>query len=225
MNKKYLFFVIVLIIIIGIGSIILYNNSKKSVPYNNSTNNTKLATQSNTNYNNSEIQNLQKQNIIEKSENIPNNLTEEEIASYSSPLKSKAAGRLNNIRITCSALNGTVVSKGEIFSFCETLGPSTAEKGYEKADVIINGKTELALGGGNCQVSSTLYNAVLMVPDLEVIERHEHGKNVGYVPEGKDATVSYGSVDFKFKNNSNNDIKLYFSSDDENVNAKIVRLH
>ena len=115
--------------------------------------------------------------------------------------------------------------KGDTFSFCNTLGPSTAEKGYEKADVIINGKTEQALGGGNCQVSSTLYNAVLAVPDLEVVERHEHGKAVGYVPEGKDATVSYGSVDFKFKNNSSNDIKLYFSSDDENVTAKIVRLY
>lgn len=224
MNKKYLFFIIILIIIIGIAGFILYNNYQNNKTHENTNNTTKLAIESNET--NNEVQDAQKQNIIEKSNSVSNeNRTEEEISSYSSPLKSKASGRLNNIKITCSALNGTIVHKGDTFSFCNTLGPSTAEKGYEKADVIINGETEQALGGGNCQVSSTLYNAVLAVPDLEVVERHEHGKNVGYVPEGKDATVSYGSVDFKFKNNSSYDIKLYFSSDDENVTAKIVRLY
>ena len=169
MNKKYLFFIIILIIIIGIAGFILYNNYQNNKTHENTNNTTKLAIESNET--NNEVQDAQKQNIIEKSNSVSNeNRTEEEISSYSSPLKSKASGRLNNIKITCSALNGTIVHKGDTFSFCNTLGPSTAEKGYEKADVIINGKTEQALGGGNCQVSSTLYNAVLAVPDLEVVD-------------------------------------------------------
>ena len=104
------------------------------------------------------------------------------------------------------------------------LGPSLAEEGYEEAPVIVHGETKQALGGGNCQVSSTLYNAVLEVSGLEVTERNPHGKNVGYVPEGKDATISYGSLDFKFVNNLENPIKLYFSNDEETITAKIVSI-
>ena len=89
---------------------------------------------------------------------------------------------------------------------------------------ITYGKEVQSLGGGNCQVSSTLYNAVLDVPDLKVIERHEHGKDVSYVPDGKDAAVSYGSIDFKFKNNTANNIKLYFETDDVTLTVKIVKL-
>ena len=113
---------------------------------------------------------------------------------------------------------------GETFSFEDTVGPVTAEKGYEEASVIVNGETEKALGGGNCQVSSTLYNAVAQISDLEVVERHDHGKEVYYVPLGQDAAVAHDSCDFKFKNNSTNDIKMYLSSDDENVYATLVKL-
>ena len=80
------------------------------------------------------------------------------------------------------------------------------------------------MGGGNCQISSTLYNAVLTVPDFKVVERHEHGRDVSYVPDGKDAAVSYGSIDFKFKNNTGNNIKLYFSTDDVTLSVRIVKL-
>ena len=104
------------------------------------------------------------------------------------------------------------------------LGPSLEEDGYEEAPVIIDGKTEQAIGGGNCQVSSTLYNAVLAVEGLKVTERHPHGKAVGYVPEGKDATISYDSLDFKFVNNLDKTIKLYFSNDEETITVKIVSL-
>ena len=113
---------------------------------------------------------------------------------------------------------------GETFSFEDTVGPVTAEKGYEEASVIVNGETKKALGGGNCQVSSTLYNAVAQISDLEVVERHDHGKEVYYVPLGQDAAVAHDSCDFKFKNNSTNDIKMYLSSDDENVYATLVKL-
>lgn len=77
---------------------------------------------------------------------------------------------------------------------------------------------------GNCQVSSTLYNVVLQIPDLEVKERHAHSKDVHYVAKDKDAAVSYGSVDFKFKNNFENDIKIYATSNLTNVTIRIVKL-
>lgn len=77
---------------------------------------------------------------------------------------------------------------------------------------------------GNCQVSSTLYNAVLSLPSLTVIERHEHSNEVYYVPLGKDAAVSYGSIDFKFKNNYDYDIKIYASNTKNSVDIKIVKL-
>ena len=144
------------------------------------------------------------------------------LAEFSTTIKSRASNRLNNIQITCSKLNGTTVESGKSFSFCQTVGKATEEKGYKKADVIVDKQVTQALGGGNCQVSSTLYNAILKVSDFKVTERHPHGKKVNYVPEGKDATVSYGSKDLKFVNNTSNTIKIYASTDNKKVSIKIV---
>ena len=80
------------------------------------------------------------------------------------------------------------------------------------------------MGGGNCQVSSTLYNAVLKVPNLKVTERHEHSNKVPYVKKGKDAAIAYGSYDFKFKNNSGNDIKIEASTNGKNVTISLIRI-
>ena len=78
--------------------------------------------------------------------------------------------------------------------------------------------------GGNCQVSSTLYNAVLAIPYLTVIERSEHGLPVGYVPEGKDAAVSYGSLDLQFRNDGSKKIRLNLITDNKTITAKITEL-
>ena len=144
------------------------------------------------------------------------------LAEFSTTIKSRASNRLNNIQITCSKLNGTTVESGKSFSFCQTVGKATEEKGYKKADVIVDKQVTQALGGGNCQVSSTLYNAILKVSDFKVTERLPHGKKVNYVPEGKDAAVSYGSKDLKFVNNTSNTIKIYASTDNKKVSIKIV---
>ncbi len=80
------------------------------------------------------------------------------------------------------------------------------------------------MADGNCQVSSTLYNAVLNIPTLKIIERSEHGKEVGYVPKGKDAAVSYGSLDFKFKNDNAYKVKLNLTTDDKNITATIFKI-
>ena len=149
---------------------------------------------------------------------------EQEIANFSTTIKSKGAGRLNNIRITCSKINGQIVDSMQEFSFEQIVGKSTPEEGYQKADIFVNKQIVQAYGGGNCQVSSTLYNAVLQVPELNITERHPHGRKVDYVPEGKDAAVSYGTLDLKFINNLDTKIKIYASSDDNTVNIRIVKI-
>ncbi len=114
---------------------------------------------------------------------------------------------------------------GETFSFCNTLGPAKPEDGYLKADTFdSDGNTIKAYGGGKCQVSTTLYNAVLACSGLTVVERHEHSGEVYYVPEGKDACVAYGSCDFKFRNDNNFDIKMYFTNTPDNIDVKIVKI-
>lgn len=147
-----------------------------------------------------------------------------ELSSYSTTIKDNASGRLTNIRLTCDIINGTIVNPGDTFSFNDVVGKPTAQRGYQEASVIINHETEKGIGGGNCQVSSTLYNAVLNIPSLVVTERHEHGKDVTYVPEGKDAAVSYGSLDFKFRNDTGNKIRIDLTTDDKSIVAKLVQI-
>lgn len=152
-------------------------------------------------------------------------LKETEISSFLTPLKSGAPSRITNIKLTCDKINERVLKNGESFSFNEIVGPCTAEEGYKKAEIYVNKKIKFALGGGNCQVSTTLYNAAIAVPGIEIIERHEHnGRPVDYIEDGKDATVSYNTLDLKFTNNTGKDIKLYTSCDDINVYAKITEL-
>jgi len=149
---------------------------------------------------------------------------ETEIANFSTKIYNKDEERQNNIGITCRTLSTKEVQPGEIFSFCDTVGKATHAKGYEEADIYVDGKKEQGLGGGNCQVSTTLYNAVLQVPELEVVERHKHSGHVPYIEDGKDAAVSYGTYDFKFKNNTNNVIKIVMENSSDNVTAKLIKM-
>lgn len=149
---------------------------------------------------------------------------EVEIASFSTKIYNKDTDRQNNIGITCRTLSSKEVNPGEVFSFCDTVGKATHAKGYEEADIYVDGKKEQGLGGGNCQVSTTLYNAVLQVPELEVIERHQHSGHVPYIQKGKDAAVAYGSYDFKFKNNSDNVIKIVMENTAENITARLIKI-
>lgn len=153
-------------------------------------------------------------------------VSEEKIATYSTDILNKDSSRQKNIRIACNTLTDTIVKKGETFSFCDTLGPATPEEGYEKADTFdADGDVFQEYGGGKCQVSSTLYNAVLKVSNLEIIERHPHSGYVDYVEEGKDAAVSYGSVDFKFKNNTDFDIRINASTNSESVTISLFKIY
>ncbi len=98
------------------------------------------------------------------------------------------------------------------------------EQGYKEAvGFDANGNKIKVFGGGMCQISSTLYNAALMA-NLEITERHPHSRRVYYVPKDKDATIYYGSLDLKFKNNTENDIKIIATNDNVNVTIKLMKL-
>ena len=241
--KKYVF--IILILVVAIGAFVYYNFFYK--PQNNSSNENSLGTRISTNSVSNDTNNLN--SVIENNTNSTNNstsssnstsdnnnsvnesaestqpkTTESEIASFSTTIYTKDEERQNNLSIACSTLNDTIVEAGSTFSFSDTLGKATSSKGYEKADVFQDGEVVQALGGGMCQISTTLYNAVLEVPDLDVTERHEHSNDVPYIESGKDAAVAYGSYDLKFVNNTGSQIKIKASNTKDKVSVKILKI-
>lgn len=138
------------------------------------------------------------------------NLTVQEptpIAQYSTYFDSSQVNRTENIRLAAKALDGKLLAPGERFSFNESVGERTAEAGYKVAMIIVGKEFVPGLGGGVCQVSSTLYNAVSLA-GLEILERHAHSLEITYVPYGQDATVAYGVLDFKFRNNTEDDLLI-----------------
>ncbi len=219
--KKFLFVIIALLFFLT-GCKDNPDNSTNENSYNTSnvsvsdSNNTSID-ENNTNTSNS--------NSIANSDNTSDN-TETDLSSFSTKIYTpNDEARQNNIKITCSKLNGTIVEPGETFSFCNTVGKATPEEGYEKADIYdSDGNVVKGYGGGNCQISSTLYNAVLELSSLTVIERHAHSKKVYYVEEDKDAAVAYGSIDFKFRNDYDYSIKIYCSSTTNSINVRIVKI-
>lgn len=116
--------------------------------------------------------------------------------------------RTTNLKIASKAIDGTVLKPGETFSFNKVVGKRTAAKGYKEAHVFTgpSSMTE-GIGGGVCQVASTIFNTVLL-SNLKVVERHQHSQRVSYVPLGRDAAIYWGSEDFKFKNNTDKPIMI-----------------
>ena len=112
-----------------------------------------------------------------------------------------------NMEIILKNLNNRVVLKGEHFSFNATVGERTRERGFKEGPIVIRGKVTQGLAGGICQVTSTLYNAILL-SNLKVIERKHHPRIQKYVPEGRDSTIYYDIIDLVFKNNRKSPIKL-----------------
>lgn len=114
---------------------------------------------------------------------------------------------------------------GQTFSFCEIVGKATPEKGYKKAKIFdANGNLVDGYGGGNCQVSTTIYNAVKDLPGIEIIERHPHNNDVPYIGKGLDSAVSYGSEDLKFKNNNDYTIIINISDSTTDVSCSIKKV-
>ena len=120
---------------------------------------------------------------------------------------SNNANRTTNLRLASNKINGTVIMPGDTFSYNKIVGERTIAAGYKNASVFENGRIVDGLGGGICQVSTTLYNAVLYA-NLQIVERTNHMFLAGYADGGRDATVAYGSLDFRFKNNRTYPIKI-----------------
>ena len=121
------------------------------------------------------------------------------ISTFSTKYDASNTPRVNNLMIAMRKLDGVVIAPGEVFSYNKTLGKRTVEDGYREAGGFAGGKVVQMLGGGICQISSTLYNAVVYA-NLDIVERHNHMFLAGYIGAGRDATVSYGTLDFRFKN-------------------------
>lgn len=124
------------------------------------------------------------------------------LASYFTDFSTSSEARATNIRISTESINGKVLMPGETFSFNEVVGERTKERGYKEAPVIVNQQLDSGLGGGICQVSSTLYNALLQ-GNIKTTERVHHTFPSSYVGMGLDATVDWGNIDLKFKNTFN----------------------
>lgn len=236
-KNKIIILIIILIIGISVGIYFIFKNKNT----NSSTKYSASKTSTNEEQNNTSLSNI---NSNSTQNNIPENNVdanvnqapaepsvieapkEEAIASFTTKIYNKDSARQNNIAITTSKLNDTIVKNGSNFSFCNTVGPATSAKGYQEADIFDkDGNKKKGLGGGNCQVSTTLYNAVLKISSLQVTERHEHSNKVPYIKNGKDAAVAYGSYDFKFKNNSGFDIKIKATATANNVTITLNKIY
>ncbi|MGI5963276.1 MAG: VanW family protein [Lawsonibacter sp.] len=134
---------------------------------------------------------------------------------------SGTANRKSNVKLSAAACNGVILLPGEVFSYNNTTGSRTADKGYLPAPAYVGGASSDEVGGGICQTSSTIYYAVLHTT-LEIVERAPHRYAVGYVPDGMDATVWYGSTDFRFKNNTDYPIKIVTESYDKGGERKLT---
>lgn len=238
-SKNWIIAIIALLILIGIGVYFSIkntssnNNSEYEANKTSSTNtsldeNTENRHEQNNENSNDDLNtsdnssNEKRQGITESKDNVS---AEETISTFSTKIYSSDKARQNNIQITCKSLDGTIVKKGETFSFCNTVGKATSAKGYQEADIFDHdGNKKKGIGGGNCQVSSTLYNALFNAPSLKITERHEHSNKVPYVSKGKDAAVAYGSYDLKFINNSNNDIKITASTNGASVTISLISI-
>ena len=131
----------------------------------------------------------------------------EQLSTFTTRYDVSDVDRTTNLRLACQKINGTVLLAGETFSYNDVVGARTVAAGYKNAKIYEAGQVVDGLGGGICQISSTLYNAALLA-NLEIVERRNHQFVTSYVSAGRDATVVYGSTDFKFKNTRQYPIRI-----------------
>ena len=153
------------------------------------------------------------------------------LASYVTYYNTEDTGRCENIRVASGLINGVTLQAYGDFSFNQTVGRRTAEAGFQQAKIIVNGEYVLGVGGGVCQVSTTLYNAALL-SGLAITEYHAHSLRVGYVEPSRDAMVSTGS-DLKifnpypfavrlFANTEKGSVRVYFAGEKKPYDYAIV---
>lgn len=168
-----------------------------------------------------------KQNEIEiepQTQEVTRKITIQEItlAEASTNIIDKGENRVNNILLACQKISGIKLLPGEEFSFNKLTGRKTAKNGYKTAPVLVDGEKSYGIGGGVCQVSTTIYMAAIS-GGFEITQHYNHSESVAYAPNGMDATVVYGVKDFRFINNTTDDIYIYTWAENEKVYAKIVK--
>ncbi len=134
-------------------------------------------------------------------EDLQEKAFEKVIGQFSTQYNPNDKNRSKNLEIAVAKLDKTLLKPGEVISFNDKIGPRTAETGFKDAYIIIRNKYVKGMGGGICQVSSTLYNAALLA-NMTVVERHPHAVAVTYIPLGQDATVNYPNLDLKLRNDT-----------------------
>lgn len=139
-------------------------------------------------------------------------------ATYSSNYVNNA-NRTNNLKLASKAITGTIVQPGQTFSFNKVVGPRTISKGYKAAPVFSGGGVENGIGGGICQVSSTVFNCALNA-NVGIVERHQHSQRVTYVPLGRDAAIYGTTQDFRWKNTTNYPIKIVMTVSGGKITCK-----
>ena len=222
MNKKWIIGIVILLAIGGIMLYIFYSNNSNNqqseytpsrVSINTTLTNDTINTKNNTNNNSNNI-NEERTKTTQKTK----------VSSFSTPIVDDHKNRINNIKITCSKISGTVVKSNEEFSFCDVVGQPSSDEGYKEAHAFVDGELVNAIGGGNCQVSTTIYNAAKKVDGVKITERHKHKKPVGYIEMGKDATVAYDYLDLKFENNNDFDLELKAYIEDDKVCVDVYKI-
>lgn len=148
-------------------------------------------------------------------------LFRDKISSASTHYRTSNAARANNVELASSFINGVILNPGEEFSYNDVVGERTTKRGFRPAGAYVSGQLVDEVGGGVCQPSSTLYMAVLRA-DLAVTSRTNHGLTVSYTPLGEDATVSYGAIDFRFRNDTGYPVKLVTDASGGTLTMSII---
>ena len=217
-NKNWVIGIVLLVAIIGLLIYAFSRNGSNNAPRSEYTP-SQISADVNVTNNNSVNNSTANTTANENAKKI-----ETKVGGFSTPIVDDNKNRVNNIKITCSRINGTIVKPDEEFSFCDVVGQPSTDDGYKEAHAFVNGKLVNAIGGGNCQVSTTLYNAAKETDGVKITERHEHGKPVGYIEMGKDATVAYDYLDLKFKNNNDYELKLKAYVKNNKVCVEVFKL-
>ncbi|MEE4578236.1 VanW family protein [Paenibacillus polymyxa] len=145
---------------------------------------------------------------------------ERKITQFSTSLGSSSKGRVYNVNSAASTVDGLILKPGDIFDYGQVIAKAERTHGFREAPVIVNGRLESGIGGGICQVSSTVYNAALRV-GLDIVERRNHSLPVSYLPKGQDATFATGSINFRFRNNTGKHLLLRAAVQNRTLTVKI----
>jgi vancomycin resistance protein YoaR len=146
------------------------------------------------------------------------------LARFQTPIVNLAPGRMHNIALAASRIDGRVLQPGEVFSFNDVVGPRDPAHGWALADEIYQGEYVPGYGGGICQVTSTLYNAALLA-GLTIVERYHHDRPLQYISPGRDATVVWGQLDFRFRNSLDRPVQIRARVTPEDPPRVEVTLH